>query len=69
MELWTRLAGIRIGFWHELPGCIMATRYGWYALNVKTKRVTGPVQESELSANKEWSQIKRCAPELIKGSR
>ena len=38
---------------------------GWYALNVKTKRVIGPVQESALSANKEWSQIKCCAPELI----
>jgi len=42
---------------------------GWYALNLKTKRVTGPVQESELSANKEWSQIKCCAPELIKNRR
>jgi hypothetical protein len=42
---------------------------GWYALNVRTKRVFGPVGESELSANKEWSQINCCPPELVKSRR
>ena len=39
---------------------------GWYALNVKTKQVIGPIQESGLSTNAEWSNIKYCAPELVK---
>lgn len=39
---------------------------GWYAMDVKAKRVIGPIQESELSANMEWSHIKCSAPELIK---
>ena len=39
---------------------------GWYALNVKTTQIVGPIQESELSTNKEWSQIKCCAPEWVK---
>ncbi|HWN96204.1 MAG TPA: hypothetical protein VNT99_14305 [Methylomirabilota bacterium] len=42
---------------------------GWYALEVKTKRVVGPLQESELSSNKEWSQIKCYAPDVVKKRR
>ena len=42
---------------------------GWYVLDVKTKRVIGPIQESELSANAEWSHIERFAPELAKNRR
>ena len=30
---------------------------GWYALDVKTKQVIGPVQESELRKNAAWSKI------------
>jgi hypothetical protein len=40
---------------------------GWYALNMETKQVIGPIQESELSANVEWSHIKCSAPEQVKG--
>ena len=42
---------------------------GWYALNLKTKQVIGPVQESELSSNVEWSRIKCYAPEVVKNRR
>ena len=42
---------------------------GWYALNMKSKRVIGPIQESELSRNAEWSPIKCYVPEVVKNRR
>ena len=38
---------------------------GWYALDVKSKRVYGPISESELHTNNAWSQIKFCIPESV----
>jgi hypothetical protein len=31
---------------------------GWYALNLKTKQVIGPIQESDLQTNSGFSRIK-----------
>ncbi len=42
---------------------------GWYALNLRTKRVLGPVGESELRSNKEWSHINCRPPELVMNRR
>lgn len=30
---------------------------GWYALDLKTKHVVGPIQESEVKTNAAWSKI------------
>lgn len=42
---------------------------GWYALDVNAKRVIGPLQESELKTNAEWSQVQCSSPELVKTKR
>jgi len=41
---------------------------GWYAVDLKTKQVIGPIQESELRTNPSLSKIKcRSAEEVWKG--
>lgn len=42
---------------------------GWYALDVKTKRVIGPIQESELRTNSAWSKVECRAVEAAAGGR
>lgn len=42
---------------------------GWYALDLKTKRVIGPIQESELRTNPALSKVECRAPEIAAGRR
>jgi len=42
---------------------------GWYALNVKTRVISGPIPESELKTNAEFSKIKTLPSEVVFPSR
>jgi hypothetical protein len=42
---------------------------GWYALDLKTKRVIGPIQESELRTNPTLSKVECRAVEMAAGGR
>ncbi|HWD93049.1 MAG TPA: hypothetical protein VG938_11960 [Verrucomicrobiae bacterium] len=38
---------------------------GWYVLNLKTKQVVGPIQESDLKTNAAWTKIEYHDPEQV----
>jgi len=38
---------------------------GWYVLDLKTKQVLGPIQESDLKTNSDWMKIVRRDPEQV----
>ena len=42
--------------------CSHGDTNGWYALDLRTRQVLGPIPETELGTNVWWSQIKCCAP-------